>query len=209
MARVNNYLIQAAQAKQRFLTYDQNQIIAKFQLASDDDFLYITLLCKPYRIHRATGDLQYLDGTWQDGNSHREVLTLFDLLCDSREHRFLSGRWRNTQSFGHQFHQSLLEEPEDPMAKAIDESPDAFRAACLTLQAEPFPGGDMGYAIELFDGLKIGILFWHGDEEFAPRLRYLWDANATMYLRYETMYYAINLLERQLIHLMHTKEVNP
>ena len=52
--------------------------------------------------------------------------------------------------------------------------------------------------MELFDGLKIGILFWHGDEEFAPRLRWLWDANAGMYIRYETMYFAVGLLRKRL-----------
>ena len=36
MERVNNYLIQAAQAKERFLTYDQQKLIGKFGLENDD-----------------------------------------------------------------------------------------------------------------------------------------------------------------------------
>ena len=40
--------------------------------------------------------------------------------------------------------------------------------------------------------------FWHGDDEFVPRLRVLWDANADQYLRYETMYYAISLIKSRL-----------
>ena len=56
----------------------------------------------------------------------------------------------------------------------------------------------MGYAVELFDGLKIGILFWAGDEEFTPRFRYLWDENADQYIRYETMFYAVDLLRQRL-----------
>ena len=50
MARVNNYLIQAQQAKTRFLTYDQEKLIRKFNLRFDDDYLYMTLLYKPYRL---------------------------------------------------------------------------------------------------------------------------------------------------------------
>ena len=34
--------------------------------------------------------------------------------------------------------------------------------------------------------------------EFAPRLRFLWDANADRYLRYETMYYAMGLVRERL-----------
>ena len=117
MAQGGNYLIQAAQAKRRFLTYDQEGLIAKFRLKHDADFLYVNLLCKQYRVDRKTGDLEYREGdTWLDGNSYDEVMTLLDLLCDSREDRWISGRWKNMQSFGLQFHQNLLEEQRDPMA---------------------------------------------------------------------------------------------
>ena len=37
-----------------------------------------------------------------------------------------------------------------------------------------------------------------GDEEFPPGLRFLWDENALMYIRYETMYYAKGLLLQRL-----------
>lgn len=203
MARKNNYLIQAAQAKARFLTYDQEKLIAKFRLQADEAYLYVELLCKQYRLNRKSGDLEYRDGTdWRDGNSFHEVMTLLDLLCDSRDDRWIAGRWQNMQSFGLQFHQNLLEDKKDPMAVRIDAAPEKFRAACAALGGSPVPGGDIGYAVELFDGLKIGMLFWHGDEEFVPRLRYLWDANAKMYIRYETMYFAIGLLEKQLMEYM-------
>lgn len=200
MARTNNYLIQAAQAKKRFLTYDQGKLVEKFRLKFDDDYIYTCLLCKQYRISRQTGDMEFRSGEcWHDGNSYEEVMTLLDLLCDSRDDRWISGRWQNMQSFGMQFHQNLLEERADPLAERIDREPELLHRACRALGAEKIPGGDYGYAVELFDGLKIGILFWHGDEEFAPRLRWLWDANARMYIRYETMYFAVGLLKEELM----------
>lgn len=200
MERANNYLIQAAQAKARFLTYDQQKLIRKFRLESDDAYIYVNLLCKPYRIHRSTGDLEYREGeTWHDGNSYEEVMTLLDLLCDSREDRWLTGRWKNMQSFGLQFHQNLLEDQRDPVADLFDQDPQRLRDACARLHGEPLPGGDVGFSVELFDGLCIGVLFWAGDEEFAPRLRYLWDENAKMYIRYETMWFAVGLLKQRLM----------
>lgn len=202
MARQNNYLIQAAQAKARFLGYDQQRLIGKFGLEHDEQYLYVKLLCKQYRVERASGDMERLEtGGWQDGNSYEEVMTLLDLLCDSRDDRWICGKWQNMQSFGMQFHQNLLEDQRDALAERFDREPERLRRACEALGAERIPGGDYGFAVELFDGLKIGVLFWHGDEEFVPRLRYLWDANAKMYIRYETMFFAVGLLKQRLMEM--------
>lgn len=199
MVRRDNYLIQAGLAKARFLTYDQEKLIRKFSLASDADYLYVNLLCQPYRISRSTGNLQKREGAaWLDGNSYEEVMTLLDLLCDSRDDRRLAGTFQSMQTFGMQFHQNLLEDARDPFAEIIDANPTLLHRAAAALGAEALSGADMGYAFELFDGLKIGLLFWHGDEEFAPRVRYLWDSNARQYIRYETMYFAISLLRRRI-----------
>ena len=199
MARVNNYLIQAQQAKTRFLTYDQQKLLRKFDLQFDEQYLYVNLLCKQYRIDRVTGDLQRRDGAvWNDGNTYEEVMTLLDLLCDSRDDRCLAHTWQNMQTFGLQFHQNLLEERRDPTAERVDRNPQLLHRAAKALGAEAIAGGDIGYAFELFDGLKIGLLFWHGDDEFLPRIRYLWDANAKQYIRYETMYFAVDLLLRRI-----------
>ena len=199
MVRRDNYLIQAQQAKQRYLTYDQDKLIRKFSLDADADYLYISLLCKPYRLSRSSGDLQKQENEiWVDGNSYEEVMTLLDLLCDSRDDRSISGIFQNMQSFGLQFHQNLLEDARDVFAEQIDKNPALLHRAAEVLGAAPLRGGDIGYAFELFDGLKIGLLFWHSDEEFAPRVRYLWDSNAKQYIRYETMYFAITLLRRRI-----------
>jgi hypothetical protein len=200
MGRTNNYLIQAQQAKERFLTYDQQKLTEKFGLRTDARYLYTTVAGRLYRIDRGSGDLQYLLGeNWQDGNSYEEVMTLLDLLCDSRDDRCLSGQWQSMQTFGLQFHQNLLEDREDPFATQIDRDPSILHRAAAALGAEAIAGGDFGYAFELFDGLKIGLLFWHGDEEFYPRVRYLWDKNAKQYIRYETMYFAVDLLRRRIL----------
>lgn len=199
MERRDNYTIQANQAKERFLTYDQPALIRKFGLRFDKTYLYVNLLCKLYRIHRDTGDLQRLDGdVWADGNSYNEVMTLLDLLCDSRDDRQVAGRWKNMQSFGLLFHRNLLEDAKDPWAIRFDKDPEGFHKSCRALGGKPVSGADISYAIEVFDGLPICIQFWHGDDEFFPRLRYLWDENADQYLRYETMYFAVSLLLRRI-----------
>lgn len=199
MQRRDNYAIQTQAARQRFLTYDQETMIRKFRLDHDETYLYITMLALPYRIHRTTGNLQRQErGNWVDAMTHGEVLTLYDLLCDAREDRCLSGRFMATQNFGSMFHRSLAEEPRDPLAEVFDRDPERFRRACLALGGVELPFGDLAYRVELFDGLPMAIHFWHSDEEFPAQLRFFWDANALRYIRYETMYYAVGLLRKRL-----------
>ena len=194
MARVNNYLAQAAQAKTHFLTYDQEELIRKLNLAHDEDYLYPVLFSRTYRLSRKTGDLERQGKNgWENANTHSEVMTLLDLICDSREDRFVSGKWKNMAEFGHVFHQKLLEE-RDPLAEACQEKPEVFRRWCEALGGKPMPTGDIAYAVEVFDGLPLMIQLWFGDEDFPASLRLLWDENALMYLKYETMYFARDFL---------------
>lgn len=199
MERKDNYLIQANQAKRHFLTYDQERLVRKLNARSDEQYIYVTFLTDPYRLERTSGDIQRWDGSaWVDGNSFAEVMTLLDMMCDSREDRHLSGRWKSMTDFGLMFHQNLLEERRDAAADLFDRDPEGLRRACMAMGGQPVSGADIGYAIELFDGLRIGIQFWHGDDEFYPRLRYLWDENALQYIRYETMHYVLPLLLKRL-----------
>ena len=200
MERRDNYLIQANQAKARFLTFDQQKLIRKFGLKAEEGYLFVTMLARTYRICRETADIRYWDGVaWQDGNSYEEVMTLLDLLCDSREDRHPAGQWKNMQSFGLMFHRNLLENKRDSVAAVFDREPERFCRGCEALGGVAFPGADMAYEVVFFDDLKLLIQFWHGDEEFHPRLRYLWDENALMYLRYETMYFALSMLRQRLL----------
>lgn len=199
MERPDNYALQMQAAQRRFLTYDQEKIIAKFHISYDAQYFYPVLLGRQYRLHRGSGTLEIRkEGTWQDANRFHPVMVLLDILCDSADVRYLTGTLKNMQDFGLQFHRNLLEDTRDPVADTVDATPQAFREACEALGGKPIPGGDIGYAIEVFDGLAIGLRFWHGDEDFAPKIHYYWDENALQYLRYETMYYAVGLLLSQL-----------
>ena len=195
MARTNNYLIQAQQAKERFTSYDQEQLIAKLNLRFDETYLYVPMLSEIHRIHRKTGGIsRAATSGWVDSNSYEEVMTLLDLVCDSKENRFLTGRWKSLTDFGLMFHRSLLEGKADPWAEKFQADPEGFRKACHSLGGKPQDWGDISYAIELFDGLSILIQLWFGDEEFPAALRFLWDENALMYIKYETMHFAKGLL---------------
>lgn len=195
----NNYQIQAMQAKKLFLTYDQQELIQRCYLRFDEQYFYTNFLSEEYRICRKTGDMERLHhGKWIDGNGFGEVMTILDWLCDSRAERYITGRWINLVNQGHYFHRNLQEDSANPDAILFDQHPEAFSAACEALKGEKLPGSDIGYAIELIDGLRILVQLWHGDEEFPPRLRFLWDENTHRYIRYETTWFALGLLTERI-----------
>ncbi|MBO5868188.1 MAG: DUF3786 domain-containing protein [Oscillospiraceae bacterium] len=192
---VDNYAIQASQAKRHFLTYDQQELIRRCNLNFDDGYFYIRFLGSPYRICRHTGNTERQQGSaWVDGNGFGEVMTILDWLCDSRADRSLSGNWINVITAGAGFHTAFQEESRDPYAECFDKDLAGFSKACEALGGERQPGADISYAIELVDGLKILVQFWQGDEEFSSRVRCLWDGNVLQYIRYETTFYAVGLL---------------
>ena len=198
--RRNNYDIQASQAKKLFLTYDQQEIITRCRLAFDESHFYIRFLGSQYRINRQNGDVEREEAIgWQDANSFEEVMTILDWLCDSRKDRFIAGKWVNIVTQNHAIHRDLQEDGEDPLAVMFDKDPGGFDRACCALGGIRQSGADQSYVIELVDDLQILVQLWHGDEEFAPRLRLLWDENATRYIRYETTWYAAALLRQRLL----------
>ena len=199
MKRTDNYAIQAMQAQQTFLTYDQNVLIEKCCLPYDENYLYPVLFSKPYRVCRTTGQIQRQQGaSWEDAGFN-EIMTILDILCDCKPDRCLAGNWNGMQNFGLLFHQNLLEKGKDLFAEAIERDPDAFAKRCLALNGTPIPGADMGYAIEVMDGLKIALQFWHSDEDFPAQVRWYWDENALQYIKYETMYFAVGHLQSLLL----------
>lgn len=206
--RRDNYKVQLMQAKRLFLTYNQQELIRRCRLRFDDAYFYIKFLGADYRICRVSGDMERLrHGLWVDGNSFGEVMTILDWLCDSKPHRCISGRWVNIVSQGHSFHRNLQEERKDPDAELFDRHPEAFSEACRALGGEELPGGDMGYAIELLDGLRIFVQLWHADEEFPASLRFFWDENALHYLRYETTWYAVGVLVERIKEYMENENI--
>ena len=198
MERVDNYRLQVEQAQKYFLRYDQEKLIRKLRLKADGEYLYTKMLGLSYRICRCTGQVQRLDEDWVETYDHGEVMTLLDLVCDSREDRFITGRWQNMATFGALFHRGLMEDRADPFAAMIQENQEEFCRACEALGGIPGPGGDISFALPFFEGLKVAVQFWEGDDEFPSQIRWLWDENALIYLKYETMWFALGMLRSRI-----------
>ena len=190
----DNYAIQAEEARIRFLTYDQSAM----PVPMDDDFLFLRFCGADYRICRADGHLfRRVGEDWLPADSHGEVLTVYDYLCDAKPGRAPAREAVSMAFLGGHVHTNLASAP-GALELAIDRAPDAFRRACERLGGTASPGGDICYDLDLFPDLPVQLRFWHADEDFPPSLDLLWDRNTLQFLRYETTWFAAGVLRRRL-----------
>lgn len=199
---MDNYDLQVDIAKGIFLQFDQKTMIQKFQLEADRQYLYLTYLNTPCRIHRETGSVEErLNDSWQECRNFSTVMTVYDLLCYHKDDSApaLTGQWCTVGSFvvtG----VTKTETFTQKYAKLFDGHMDALKSACEKLGGILQPkmaGADLTCKIPVTPFFPILLQFWEGDEEFPPKLLILWDRNADQYLHFETTFYLQgDLLER-------------
>ena len=194
----DNYSIQAEDARLRFLTYDQEAMPVR----KDGEYLYLSFCGFDYRICRADGHLfRRVDESWLCADSHGEVLTIYDYLCDAKPGRTPAGKAVSMAFLGGHVHSGLAA-ASGSLERAIDRDPAAFRRACLALGGRECEGGDACFELNLFPDLPVRLRFWHADEDFPPSLDLLWDANTLLFLRYETTWFAAGVLRTRIREIM-------
>lgn len=190
----DNYALQAEDARLRFLTYDQTSMPVQM----DETYLYLPFCGCDYRICRADGHVFRRNGeSWLSSDSHGEVLTIFDYLCNAKPGRVPAGEFASIISLGGYLHGKLGSEAT-PLDNAIDHDPACFCRACEALGCTSADGGDLCFQMLLFPDLPVLLRFWHADEDFPPKLDILWDKNALRFLHYETLWFAAGVLRCRL-----------
>lgn len=199
---MDNYDRQVDIAREIFLTYDQTQMIRKFSLNADAQYIYLTYLNTPCRIDRCSGSVEEtVFSTWQECRNFSTVMTLYDLLCYHKGQTMppMSGQWCTVGNFvvtG----VTQTETFTKKYAKSFDGRLAELKTACEKLggvMQMPMAGADLTCKIQVTPFFSVLLQFWEGDEEFSPRLLLLWDRNADQFLHFETTFYLQgDLLER-------------
>lgn len=200
--RVSNYEITKKRVQKDFLKYDQEKMIQKFSLEADEEYLYINFISHLYRIHRKTGYLEWSEDDFQTctEGDFNEALTIYDLLCDSKENCKVSGEYINLQSL------SALQSSSKKLGDGLfhgkdiifDHKEELLCKACEKLGGVKAGKGDVAYELPLFDFLPCRIQFWNSDEEFEANLQVFMDKNVLDFIRYETVWYAVGHLMKRL-----------
>lgn len=191
----SNYEIMRDRMQEKFLEYDQNHMIEKFHLKQDADYLYLKFVGRMYRIHRKSGKVEWSEDGFISCTAagYNEAMSIFDVLCDSRDDCRLSGRFcsinrlRGTvQSAGPGgtiFSQQAL---------YFDGKAEQVARACQALGGIKEAVGDVSYRLYAFEFLPVVFQFWNSDDEFPAELKFMWDENILDYIHYETAFFIMS-----------------
>lgn len=193
--RTSNYEKMKDDMASVFLEYDQEKMIRKFSLEHDENYLFIFFTGRRYRIHRHTGAVSWSKDSFQteEKADYNEAMTIYDVLCYSKEHCHLAGEWVNVGSFSAVRGGTLAKAGNffQNAGEYFNGKTDALAHACEVLQGRKIKKGDVGYELDLFPFLPLSLCFWEADEEFPASLQILTDKNILDYMHYETLMFAI------------------
>lgn len=196
----SNYEITKKKMQRKFLEYDQDKMIQKFHLEYDEDYLYIFFIKRKYRIGRRTGKVEWLDEEFSQitDADYNEAMSIYDVLCYSKEGCCLSGEFAPIDSVRKTFVSADSGNGFfGTFAKFFDQKKEKLEKACELLGGIRRGIGDISFQLETFEFLPVMIEFWESDEEFPAKLQILWDKNTMDYVDYETSFFiASHLLKR-------------
>lgn len=210
LKNISNYEITKRRVQKDFLKYDQEKMIQKFSLKFDEQYIYIKFIGHLYRLHRNTGYMEWSKDGFENCTEadFNEALTIYDLLCDSKENCCASGEYMNLQSLSplQSGTKKLGEGLFGDKDKVFDHRNKELCKICEKLGGLKAGKGDVGYEIPLFDFLSCRIQFWNSDEEFDAQLQVFVDKNIQEFIRYETVWYAVGHLLKRLTEELEQKE---
>lgn len=204
--RESNYEIMKHQMQAEFLKYDQERMIRKLDLYADETYIFIRFFSQQYRIDRDTGVVWRVreDSGQLEEADYNEAMTLYDVLCYSKDDCRPSYEYINMKSLS-AIKGGSLSPGTGFFAKAeqsFDQKGNTLAKACEMLGGQKAGKGDVAYEIPMFDFLFCRLQFWNSDEEFEPSLQIFLDKNILDYMHYETVWFAVGHLVRNLEKLL-------
>lgn len=198
--RSSNYDMMRDRMELEFIKYDQLEMIRKFSLQYDKDYLYLRFIGRVYRINRRNGRVEWYSSaakTFIHAN-YNESMTIFDVLAWSKPGCRLAGRFvpmgdlpKTTKSASAAG--SLFSNQSAFFAGRCE----ALQETCQKLGGTPGTIGDVSSTIPVFDFLPVMLQFWDADEEFGAVLKFMWDYNTTDFMHFETIAFAtMHLIDR-------------
>lgn len=214
----NNYAYAKDRIRPEFLAYDQETMIRRLGLAENEAYLFLDFAGARYRIDRRTGEVERLyalavsdtdaDKRKKDEQERQpfareadylETLSVYDFLCFSKEEIRPGGQWCLVNSLPGVGQNSGLGDnlfTED--AVCFDRNPEGFVRACKEMGGKETGFGDIGFELPVFPKFQVRLRFYRSDEEFPASLSVFFDISTLKYLHYETTYYVVSCLIREL-----------
>lgn len=207
-----NYDKQVQIAQDLFLKYDQDELIKKYDLEHDTDYLYLVFLGDMCRISRKSGEIEVNDkaaGAFVPCSDYNVVMTLYDVLCYPQGTPALADEWRPLEGLQVTMSSPSADVFNQKYADAFAGNIDRLLHACQKIggmQPRISAGADVCWQFEIFPFFPLQFRFWDQDDEFPAQIRLLWDRNSLKFMHFETLYYAMGHLMHKLLTVF---ELNP
>lgn len=172
----------------RFLKMDQEALIEKFQLESDEMAVYLTYFNYKMRIDRFTGVITYLEEPQKIAgfNTCMDIYNLFHYSIDIPVASGILVPFRQVKRvypFEAAYKRTVLKTLQETFSGHVEE----LKNACEKLGGKPLPQGDVGYQLSVYPFLDIAVYFWDADDEFEAQANMLFDSNITNFLHEENV----------------------
>lgn len=201
----SNYEIMRDLMRGEFKKYDQQKMIDKFNLACNEDYLYIDFVSRPNRIDRRTGVVEWSEDSFltvHEADYHASM-TIYDVLCYSKVDCRLSGRYCSVNMLKGTVKSSAVgtnffQKDADFFQGKLEE----WKRACSRLGQPTKMNGDAAFILYPFSFLPITLQYWEADDEFPANLKFMFDENILEYMHFETTFFMVSHLLRRIRELM-------
>ena len=187
-----NYEITRNQMRGEFVKYDQENMIRKFSLRNDASYIYINFMSREYRIDRKTGVVEWSENDFSTivEADYNESMTIYDILCYSRDDCSLSGNFCPVNLLKGTVKTSggssnLFQNAADSFSGKQKE----LECVCRVLGEDPGLKGDVAVKLYPFPFLPVILQFWEADDDFPASLNFLFDENILDYMHFETVFF--------------------
>ena len=94
------------------------------------------------------------------------------------------------------------------LLRVFADKPEALEACAERIGAKPNDLGDVGFTVNAFPRVPITVVFWRGDEEFAARANFLFDASIASYLPTEDITLTSQMLAIKLVKTYYSQKAS-
>lgn len=174
--------------RQKFLEMNQEELVRRFQLEADDEFLYIIYFSHKMQIDRKTGQISMCEDLQRKLTFNTKIM-IYNLFYYSIENPVASGKLvpfrevKRAYPFEAAYKRTILSELAQTFSGYVPE---------LTMAGEKLNGtkmkqSDAGFILPIFPFVSLAVLFWDGDEEFKAQANMLFDSNITDFMHEENV----------------------